>query len=104
MSGQVKPSSDGNWHLDKKVPIALILAILAQTFAAGVMLSRMDSRIAALELSDQVSHTENRELKASTEAKLNFLFEERTRLVKVETDVGYIKDAVREIKDSVKRP
>jgi hypothetical protein len=43
------PGSDLQWHLDKRIPIATILAILGQAIALGWMASSMDSRIAALE-------------------------------------------------------
>jgi hypothetical protein len=37
------------WHLDKRIPIATILAILGQAIALGWLASSMDGRIAALE-------------------------------------------------------
>jgi len=40
----------GSWHLDKRVPIATIGAIVLQALALGWMVSSMDSRIAALEV------------------------------------------------------
>jgi len=40
---------ESNWHLDKRVPIATIAAIIMQAAAFGWMASSMDSRIAALE-------------------------------------------------------
>ena len=40
---------DTRWHLDKKVPIALILAILAQTGAALWWASAIDYRVNTLE-------------------------------------------------------
>lgn len=33
------------WHLDRRVPIALIIAIFVQTAGAGFYVARMDSRI-----------------------------------------------------------
>jgi hypothetical protein len=38
-----------NWHLDKRIPIATILAILGQAIALGWLASSMDGRISALE-------------------------------------------------------
>jgi Tfp pilus assembly protein PilO len=41
--------SDNGWHLDKKVPISIIVAMLAQ-FAGGLwFISKLDSRVGALE-------------------------------------------------------
>ena len=42
-------SQNEPWHLDRKVPIATLVAILAQAIALGWMASSMDTRIAALE-------------------------------------------------------
>ncbi len=43
-------NKDNQWHLDKKVPISLILAIALQTGAAIWWVSAVDARVAALEL------------------------------------------------------
>ena len=46
--------TEKEWHLDKRVPIALICTLLAQTFILGWWTSRIDSRVASLE-QDRVS-------------------------------------------------
>lgn len=38
------------WHLDKRVPLALIFVILAQTAAAGWWLSNISARLLAVEM------------------------------------------------------
>ena len=38
--------ADSKWHLDKRVPIALILVAVAQTFAAVYWVARTDGAIA----------------------------------------------------------
>lgn len=38
------------WHLDKRVPIALILTIMMQTIGVVWYVSKLDSRIIALEI------------------------------------------------------
>lgn len=40
---------DRKWHLDKKVPLALITAIAVQSFAAVWWASGIDSRVNAVE-------------------------------------------------------
>lgn len=42
-------SENNNWHLDKRVPIALIFTIVAQTFVAGFWLSQLQQRVFFLE-------------------------------------------------------
>lgn len=37
------------WHLDKRVPITLLIAIIAQTFALGWFIKGIDSRVALVE-------------------------------------------------------
>jgi len=37
------------WHLDKRVPLALIGAILLQTFTIGFWVSSINERVTALE-------------------------------------------------------
>lgn len=41
---------DNNWHLDKRVPIALILTILVQTGAVGLVIGQTLTRVASLEV------------------------------------------------------
>ena len=48
-------SADGQWHLDKKVPIALIIMIVLQIAGGVWMASKLDSRVANLEKID-VAH------------------------------------------------
>ena len=38
------------WHLDKRVPIVTVIAILGQAVALGWLASSMDGRVAALEV------------------------------------------------------
>ena len=39
------------WHLDKRIPIALILALIGQTFGMGWWASSISERVASLEQS-----------------------------------------------------
>lgn len=40
----------GPWHLDKRVPVALILVIVAQTFGWGWWAASISERVTSLEL------------------------------------------------------
>ncbi len=46
--GAPRPPRAEPWHLDRKVPIALILAILLQTFGAIWWAATQESRLASL--------------------------------------------------------
>jgi len=41
--------TDDVWHLDRKVPIGIILAIVVQTFGILIWATRLDSRVGYLE-------------------------------------------------------
>lgn len=45
--------SDSQWHLDKKVPIALIITIFLQIAAFVWMAAKLDSRVSVLEATDR---------------------------------------------------
>ncbi len=51
--------ADTGWHLDKKVPIALIIAIIVQTAVAVAFIARLDSRVSHLEEADSRAADEN---------------------------------------------
>lgn len=40
---------DGQWHLDKKVPLALIAAIFTQTLFIGIWVGTLSTRVSELE-------------------------------------------------------
>lgn len=44
-----KDEATGKWHLDKRVPITLIVTIIIQTVSFVWFFSKMDSRIGSLE-------------------------------------------------------
>lgn len=48
-NGNGRYSDDQHWHLDRRVPLALFLAILAQTFAAAWFIVGLHYRVIALE-------------------------------------------------------
>ena len=57
--GDTRQAGDG-WHLDKKVPISIIAALLIQSATALWFLSKLDSRVFALE-AGQVSQRDRDE-------------------------------------------
>lgn len=48
----VQDQADSGWHLDKRVPIAIIFTIGLQTFAAAWWASNLTERVAQLEKRD----------------------------------------------------
>lgn len=76
--------SDERWHIDRKLPVALILtfalAISTQTIAAFVWASKMDSRVEALERFTTAASPQG------------------DRLTRVEMNIESMKDSLTEIK------
>lgn len=56
------------WHLDKKVPIALVLAIVGQTFGLGWYASSISFRVSALEQASPTALSEFSKLENAREA------------------------------------
>lgn len=68
-----------HWHLDKRVPIALIFAILVQTAAIFMWVGALSSRVSELEI------------------KANRAMDIGDRVIRVESDVSYMRNSVERI-------
>jgi hypothetical protein len=62
----------GQWHLDKRIPIALVIAIGIQTLAIGTWVGSIDTRVAALEAAQQ-ANTDVRERVIRMEEQLKYI-------------------------------
>lgn len=82
--------SDTSWHVDRKVPVALIItfivAIGGQSITAVIWASKTDSRIEQLERQGVVSAPQG------------------DRLTRLEVNVEAIKDSLTEIKATIRKP
>jgi len=91
------PVPPEGWHLDKRVPLGIILTILLQTFALGAFITRLEGRVSNLEAAD-VRHETNLERdRIAIEAwglNVNAL---TGRLIRVEEQTSTTKDVVKEI-------
>lgn len=80
---------DASWHLDKKVPIGLILALLVQTVVitswGSAKFENYEGRITSLEKSDGAQQTYER------------------RITVLEEKFNYIRDDLSEIKSLLQR-
>ena len=77
---------DEQWHLDKKVPLAMIIAIAIQTAGAVWFMAKMDSRIQSLEDSEK-----------RAEVRFGVINSDRDRLVRVEEQVKGQTEILRRI-------
>jgi hypothetical protein len=79
------PPSASGWHLDKKVPLALIVTIVMQTATAIWAMSALSQRVTQLEVA----------LAASTD--------QPARIVRVETQMEGVRDTLKEMNDKLDR-
>jgi hypothetical protein len=84
MVKQANIDSDASWHLDKRVNISIILAVIVQTGAAIWWGAKADERLAALE------------------RKVELAAPQGDRLTRVEMNIESIKDSLTEIKNNVR--
>jgi endonuclease/exonuclease/phosphatase family metal-dependent hydrolase len=84
------------WHFDKRIPVALLFTLLVQTFLAGALIARMDSRITELETRARSLE----EWKDGTQGKLDLI---NVTLGRVDERMQAQADILREIKDALKR-
>jgi hypothetical protein len=77
---------DRQWHLDKTVPLALIITIIGQTMIAAWCASNLWTRVTELERQTQVAAPQ---------------FE---RIIRLEAKVDGITSSLSEIKTLIKRP
>lgn len=89
MADDKESTSDGGWHLDKRVPLAVIATIVGQTIFVVVWLSSLGERVNTLERS---------EISRAAMAPAN-----ADRLTRVEVNVENIKAGVDEIKRLIQR-
>lgn len=73
------------WHVDKRIPIALIAAILVQTGGALWWAAKVDARVVSLEKTlEQAGGTDG-------------------RLIRLETQMQVLNETLRETKDILRR-
>ena len=77
------PVDDGAWHLDRKVPIALIATIVIQTMAIVWWAAKTDARV------DQLERWQAASLPLSE------------RVIRLEEKIGVVQQGITEIKQLV---
>jgi uncharacterized coiled-coil protein SlyX len=77
-----------SWHLDKRVPISLILVLLGQTVAIVWWASAVENRVAVLE----TTYLNQQKDISNTEDQLQDL---NTTLTRVDTTLGFLLDELR---------
>ena len=85
--------SNGDWHLDKRVPISLIMAIIIQTATFVWLISAMDTR-----LNSNIARTER--LEQQTIARLTA---QEMRIDQNATGVAVINENLKYMRESLER-
>lgn len=86
MVRKAEEEADSAWHLDKRIPIALIFAIAMQTSGIIWWGATTSERLNALE------------------RKVEFAAPQGDRLTRVEVNIEAIKDSLTEIKAVIRKP
>jgi Tfp pilus assembly protein PilO len=77
---------DSAWHLDKKVPISLIMAIVVQSASFFWWAAATSEKVSVLK------------------ERLDAIAPQANRLTRVEVNIESIKDSLTEIKQALRRP
>lgn len=81
---------DSSWHLDKKVPLGLVLGLAINALCGIWYASKLDSRVAVLELQAMVLTNDTLKLKDSSDGG-------KERLIRVEDKLENILEALRKM-------
>lgn len=85
--------ANGDWHLDKRVPISLIMAIIIQTATFVWLISAMDTR-----LNSNIARTERLEQQTMTR-----LAAQELRIDQNSTNVAVINENLKYMRESLER-
>lgn len=92
-----------NWHLDKKVPIAIILAIVVQTSGLIWWAATLNSRVSSLEARDSTQQTLiDSRAKLADDRWENFM-RERDRMARLEEKLAAAVDMLKRIETKLDR-
>ena len=85
-------ADDGNWHLDKKVPISIIAALVLNASAGVWYAAKMDNRVGNLE--GTTARLETTQQESSHTANDN-----NTRLIRVEDKLDNLVSSLQDLKN-----
>lgn len=84
------------WHLDKKIPITIIVTLILQLVGFGWIASKLDSRIESLEKADT---RHERSLETQTAAS----DDAKARIIRIEEGMRHTLEALARIEENVSR-
>ena len=89
MADDKETTNDGKWHLDKRVPVALIVTLIGQMIVGIAWMSALGERVNTLERAESV-----RAVAAPVNAD---------RLTRVEVKIEAVQEGITEIKRLIQR-
>ena len=87
--------NDKTWHLDKRLPIGIIMAILLQTAILGSFLGSLESRVTAIEGS-RFTAAQGAALRADVDHNREDLIALEARTIKSLDEIRYLLERIRE--------
>lgn len=90
-----------HWQIDRKIPIALIIALLAQFGGAVYAVARFDNRVTILEMNDARVDTLIASRMKVTDEKFEAINRERDRVIRIESQVQFMVEAMKRIEDKL---
>lgn len=103
MAAALKYDANEHWSLDKRVPIALILALLAQFAAAIWAVADIKADVGELQRADIRIIESVREQRTRIDAVDRERNNAEMRLIRVEEQTKQIYDAIRDLSTTVRR-
>lgn len=94
-----EPVNADSWHLDKKVPISLIVVLIVQIFGFGMWLSRIESQVGQVAKDNDQQSAEISNLKTASQVMAERAATVAERLEGLRDSIGEIKVAQRETND-----
>lgn len=89
------------WHLDKSISVSMMFAIFGQLGLFVWYASKMDSRVDALERTDARVQSVIESRMKLTDERFDTLNRERDRVIRIETQMGFIVEAIKRIENKL---
>lgn len=92
-----------SWHLEHKVPIAIIVTIAIQTFALVAWAAKLDSRVSSLETKDATQQTLIDAKVRVADERWENIIRERDRMARLEEKLAGAIDVLKRIEAKLDR-
>ncbi len=91
------PEKAKHWSVGREIPVAMLAGMVAQIIFGIWYVSKMDSRLGTLEEKYGTLISDMNDQKTQNAARLVLTGDDRGRMIKVETQVGFILDILKRV-------